>query len=141
VKRSRVWSWRTHPSPLAAGSGSRLLGLSLSGGEVHHQDPLHLVCGLVPRWRLQLNCSSVSVGSELASLWRCLLLGDGLRSTSLCLLPFVTSVTSLEREADFRPHHRHPWGNHCHGFNGRSALHLLHGYDELLSRVLYLGPP
>jgi hypothetical protein len=31
-----------------ASRGSHLLGLSLSGGEVYNQDPLHLRCVLMP---------------------------------------------------------------------------------------------
>jgi hypothetical protein len=35
------------------GGGSHSLGPSLSGGVVHHQDPLHPERGLVPRWLTQ----------------------------------------------------------------------------------------
>jgi hypothetical protein len=58
--------------PLVADRGSHLLGLSLSGGIVHHQDPLHLVCGLAPQRHLRMNRGSGSLAGELASPWRCL---------------------------------------------------------------------
>jgi hypothetical protein len=86
---------------LTVGRGRHLLGLSLSGGEVHHQDPLRLMCGLL--------------ADELASPWHYPLLGGGLPSTGLRLLPPVTSLTSLEREA-----YCHPWGNRRRGLSGLS---------------------
>jgi hypothetical protein len=83
--------------PLAAGRGSHLLSLSLSGGEVHHQDPLRLESGLMSCRRVQLNCGSGLLADELASLWRCLLLDGRLLSASLRLLPPLMSVMSLKR--------------------------------------------
>jgi hypothetical protein len=88
--------------PLAACRGSHILGLSLSGG-VHHQDPLCLECGLTPRLHVWLNRSSGLLAGELALSWLYLLLSDGLPSAGLCLLRPLMSMTSLEREADFRP--------------------------------------
>jgi hypothetical protein len=58
---AHVWRLRSHylrtgydtawglPS---AGWRGQLLGLCLSGGEVHHQDPVHLKGRLMPRWRV-----------------------------------------------------------------------------------------
>jgi hypothetical protein len=85
MKHSGAWP---HPlQPHVAGRGSHLLGLSLSGGEVHHQDPLCLKHGLTPWWHVQLNHGSGLLVSELASPWHYLLLGGGLPSVGLCLLP------------------------------------------------------
>jgi hypothetical protein len=85
--------------PLVASRGTHLLGLSLSGGELHHQDPLHLECRLA-LWRcVWLNHGSGWLAGELASPWRCLLLDGALLSASLHLLPSVTSMTSPKREA------------------------------------------
>jgi hypothetical protein len=117
------------PPPLAAGRGSHLLGLSLSGGEFHHQDPLRLVCGLAPRWWVRLNRGSGLHADKLASLWRCPLLGGRLLSAGLRLLPPMTSTTSLEREAGFWPCCRHPRGNCHHDLSGRSVIHPWCGCD------------
>jgi hypothetical protein len=76
-------------APLTAGRGSHPLGLSLSGGEVHHQEPLCLVCGLVPRQHVRLNHGSGLLVGEIGSAW--------------CLQPPVMGMTSLEREAGFWP--------------------------------------
>jgi hypothetical protein len=72
--------------PLVAARGSHLFCLSLRGGEVHHQDPLCLKCGFTLQQRVLLNHNSGLLSGELASLWGCLLLGDGLSSMSLRLL-------------------------------------------------------
>jgi hypothetical protein len=127
VKRSRASPRWPQPGPLSAGRGSYLLGLSLSGGEVHNHDPLHHGNG--------------SLTSELASPWCCLLLDDGLTSVGLRLLPSMMSVTSPEREVGFRPWRHHPQGNRHHGLNGRSILHSWCGCEKLLDRVLYHGSP
>jgi hypothetical protein len=116
-------------APLAIGRGSHLLSPSLSGGEVHYQDPLYLVCGLTPRWCLRLNRGSGLLVGELASPWCCSLLGGGLPSAGLHLLPPVTSVTSLKREAGFWPRRHRPWGNHRRGLSGQSILHPWCGCD------------
>jgi hypothetical protein len=103
-----------------------LLSLSLSGNEVHHQDPLHLGCGLAPWWRVQLNRSSNLLAGALASPWRCSSPGGGLPSMGLRSLPFMTIVMSLRREAGFRSWYHRPRGNYHHGLSGRSVLHPLH---------------
>jgi hypothetical protein len=103
--------------------GSHLLGLSLSGSKVHHQDPLHLECVLLPQRHVQLNRDSGMLASELASLWRYLLLDGGLPSVSLRLLPSVMSVTLLLKEVGFYSWRRWPRGDRHHGLNSRSILH------------------
>jgi hypothetical protein len=70
-----------------------------------------------------LNCSSDLLAGELASLWRCLLLGGGLSSTSSRLLSSVMSVTLLKGEATFWPWRHRPRGNRHHGLCGRSVLY------------------
>jgi hypothetical protein len=101
---------------------------------VHHQDPLHLGCGHALLWHVQLDRSSGLLAGELALSWRYLLLSGGLWSMGLCLLPPMTSATSLKMEAGFRLRHLRPWGNHrrdlssqrrnrrC-GLSSRSILH------------------
>jgi hypothetical protein len=74
-------------APFAAEWGSHYLDPSLSGGEVHHQDPLHLEHGLMPRWCMRMDRGSCLPTSKLSLLWHCLLLGGGLLSTGLRLLP------------------------------------------------------
>jgi hypothetical protein len=44
-----------------------LLDLGLSGGEVHHQNPLYLECRLAPRRCVWLNCDSGVLAGEVAS--------------------------------------------------------------------------
>jgi hypothetical protein len=86
---------------------------SLSGGEVHHQDPLCLVCGLMPWWRVWLNRGSGLLAGKLDSPWHCPLLGGGLLSVGVRLLPPpppMMSMTSLKREAGVWPRRRHPQG-------------------------------
>jgi hypothetical protein len=78
-----------------------LLGTSLSGGKVHHQEPLHLVFGLMAWQRMQLNRDSGLLVGELASLWHCPLLDSGLSSAGLRLLPLMISMMSLKTEANF----------------------------------------
>jgi hypothetical protein len=78
---------------------------------------------------MRLNHDNGLLAGELASLWRCLLLGGGLSSTGLRLLPPVTSVMSLEREVDFRPWHCRLRGNHHRGLSGQSVLHPWCGFD------------
>jgi hypothetical protein len=110
--------------------GSHLLALSLSGGEVHHQDPLHLRCGLVSWRHTQLNHDSRFLTDELASSWRCLLLGYGLPNKGLRLLSPVMSVTSRRREARFWLQRCRPWRNRHRGLSGQSVLHLWCGCDR-----------
>jgi hypothetical protein len=108
---------------LSAGWGSHLLFLSLGGGEVHHQDPLYLRPGLMPRWHMWLDRINGLLAGKLASSWRCLLLGGGLSSMGLHLLPSVASMASFDEEVGFLLQHRHPWGNrHC-GLCGQSVFH------------------
>jgi hypothetical protein len=73
--------------PLVAGKGSHLLGLSLSGGEVHDQGPLCLQCGLAQRRCVQLNHGSGLLTGKLASPLCYHLHGSGLLGTGLHLLP------------------------------------------------------
>jgi hypothetical protein len=108
--------------PLAAGKGRHLLSMSLSGGKVHHQDPLCLVRGLVLQWHMRLNRGSGMLAGELVSPWRYPLLDDGLPSAGLHLLPPVMSVTLPKREDGF-----HPRGNRHHGW---SILHPWCGCDR-----------
>jgi hypothetical protein len=54
-----------------AGGGSHLLSPRLSGGDVHHQDPLCLKHGLMLWPRMWLNRGSGLLAYELASPWRC----------------------------------------------------------------------
>jgi hypothetical protein len=105
------------------------------------------------------------LAGELASLWHYPLLGSGLLSADLRLLPPVMSVMSLEREASFWLWHRRPRGNRHRGLSSRSVLHPWYGCDgserspcvmpsrrgeaepplpawrreELLNRILYHG--
>jgi hypothetical protein len=83
------------------GRGGHLLGLSLCGGEVHHQDPLRLKHGLVPWWCMWLNHGSGLHAGELASPWRYLLLDGGLPSTGLRLLTSMMCMLSLDEEVGF----------------------------------------
>jgi hypothetical protein len=53
-------------APLAASRWSLLLGLSLSAGEAHHQDPLRLERGLVLWWHAWLGRGSDLRGGKLA---------------------------------------------------------------------------
>jgi hypothetical protein len=66
------------------GRGSRSLGLSLGGGEVHHQDPLRLGCRLAPQWLEQQGRDYRLLAGELVSSLRHLLLGAGLPSAEEC---------------------------------------------------------
>jgi hypothetical protein len=112
-----------------AGRGCHLLVLSLSGGEDHNQDLLCLECRLTPWRHMRLNCGSGLLAGELA-LPRCyLLLDGGLPSVGLCLMPPLTSVTSLEKEGSFKPWSHRPRGNCHHGLSGRSVLHPQCGCD------------
>jgi hypothetical protein len=130
VKRSGAWPQRPHSAPPpAAARGSPLLGLSLSEGKVHNQDPLCLVYGLAPRCHVRLNHGSNLLIGELASPWRWPLLHCGLPSGGLHLLPHVMSVTSLKMKVGFPPWRYHPWGNRRRGLSGRSVLHPWHGCD------------
>jgi hypothetical protein len=115
---------------LLAGWGSHFLCLSLGGGKIHHQDPLHLKCGLIPRRRMWLDRGGGMLTGELALSWHCLLLSCGMSSTSLDLLPSVTSMASLDREVGFRPWCHRPQGNHHHGLCGYSILHPWCGCGE-----------
>jgi hypothetical protein len=103
VKRSGAWPHRPPSGPFVAGRGSHFLGLSLSGGKVHRQDPLRLEHGLVLWRHMLLDRGSALLAGELASLWCCLWLSSGLPSTDLCLLPSLMSMVLLEREAGVRP--------------------------------------
>jgi hypothetical protein len=71
--------------PLVANRGSHLLGLSLSGGKVHHPDPLLLEHWLMPRRRVQLDHGSGLLASELALPCCCPLLGGQLPRKGLLL--------------------------------------------------------
>jgi hypothetical protein len=138
VKQTRAWPrWPQH-APLVAGRGRQLLGLCLSGGKVHHQDPLYLKCGLMPRRHVRLNRGSDLLAGELASQCCYLLIGSGLLSMSLHLLPSMTSMMSLKRDTGFRPRHHHPWWNRRCGLNGQSVLHPWCGCDgsELSPRAM-----
>jgi hypothetical protein len=123
VKRSGAWPRRPHLGPLTDSRGSHIIGLSLSGGEVHHQDPLCLEYGLVPQRCVRLNHGKDLLAGELASPWCCLLLGSGLPSMGLLLLPPMMRVVSSEREASIWPRCHHPRGNRCRGLSGRSVIH------------------
>jgi hypothetical protein len=101
--------------------GSHLLGLTLSGGEVHHHDPLHLECWLASRRRVWLNCGSSLLAGELASPWCYLFLSGELPSVDLCLLPPLTSVTFLKRDAGFQLWRRHTRGNRRCSLSGWSV--------------------
>jgi hypothetical protein len=129
VKHSGAWPRWPQLGPLAADRGSHLLGLSLSGGEVHHQDHLYLECRLTPRWHMRRNHGSDLLAGELASSWHCLLLGGELPSTSLRLLPSVMRVMSFEREAGFRPRCHCSRGNCQRGLSGWSVIHPWCGCD------------
>jgi hypothetical protein len=118
------------PAMLENANQGEFLSLSLSGGDVHHQDPLRLECRLVPWWCMRLDHGSVLLTSELASPWHCLLLDGGLPSTGLRLLPPLMSVALHGREAYIRPRCRHPWWN-CRGdLSGQSILHPWCGCDR-----------
>jgi hypothetical protein len=78
-----------------------------------------------------MNSSSSLLASELASPWRCPLLGGGLPSAGLRLLPLVMNMTSLERKAGFQPRCGRPQGNRHHGLSGQSVLHPEVVGDEL----------
>jgi hypothetical protein len=58
VKRSWAWPQWPQSGPPHRRLGCHFLGLSLSGGEVHHQDPLRLERELVPQRRVQLDIGS-----------------------------------------------------------------------------------
>jgi hypothetical protein len=124
VKRSGAWSRRPHPGHFAVGRGRHLIGMSLSGVKVHHQDPLHLECGVAPWWGMWFNHGSDLLSGELASPWRCPLLDGGLPRTGLRLLPPMMSVMSLGREVGFWTLRCHPQGNCRHGLSGQSIIHL-----------------
>jgi hypothetical protein len=91
------------------------------GGEVHHQNPLRVECGLVPYQRVWLDRGSGLLAGKLASPWHCILHNGGLSSMGLRFLPPpppMTSVALLEREADIWPWHHRPRWNHHHGLSG-----------------------
>jgi hypothetical protein len=71
------------PSLSSAGWRGQLLGLGLSGDEVHHQDPLRFECRLVPRRRIWLNRGGGLPIGEAASPWRRSQLGGGTLSMGL----------------------------------------------------------
>jgi hypothetical protein len=145
----------------------QLLGLSLGGGEVHHQDPLRPERRLVLRWRIWLNSDSGLLADEVASSWRWPLLGCGMLSIGLRPLPFMTNVESLGGEVNFWLWHHHQQGKPHRGLWGQSILHPWGGrggsergpratpsggraseasfpnwcHEELLSGVLNHGPP
>jgi hypothetical protein len=124
VRHPGAWSWWPHPGPLTAGRRSHLFGPSLSGGEVHHQDPLCLKRGLVLWRHMWLNHGSGLLTGELALPWHRLLLGGGLPSTSLHLMPSTMSVTPLNGEVGFWPWHNSLHGNRHHGLMRTSILWL-----------------
>jgi hypothetical protein len=126
--------------PLAAGRGSHFVGLSLSGGEEHHQDPLFLESGLMLRPCEQLGHSNGLLADELASPLCYLFLSGGLSSTDLRLLTPMTSAMSHEREVGVRLWHRCPRWNHRCGLSGRSILHPSCGHDGSM-RSPYAAPP
>jgi hypothetical protein len=102
------------PSPLTADGGSHSLGLSSGGGEVHHQEPLHLEPRVVLGWLLQLGYSDRLLADELTSLLHCLMPGVSLLSAGSCSLPFLKGVPSLSREPSVVDCH--------HGLRGQSVL-------------------
>jgi hypothetical protein len=125
---------------LTAAWGNLFLSRSLSGGEVHHQDPLRLKRGLMPRRHMRLDRGSRLLTGELASPWHCLLLSSGLLSIGLLLVPFLMSVVLLEREVDIWPRRYHPGWNRHRGQSGRSFLHQWCGRDGS-GRSPHVMPP
>jgi hypothetical protein len=116
--------------PLVAGRGSHFLGPSLSGGKVHHQDPLCLERGLMLWRHVQLDRGSGLLASKLASPWHCLWLGGGLPSMSLHLLTPLKSVALLEGEAGVRPRPGRPRWSRRHGLSAWSVLRPWCGCDR-----------
>jgi hypothetical protein len=82
-----------------AGGGSRPLGLSSGGSDVHHQDPLCLEHGPVSWWLVGLDHSYCLLADELALLLHCLMLNVGLLRMCSCSLPLQKSMSSLKGEA------------------------------------------
>jgi hypothetical protein len=78
--------------PVMANRAGYFLGLSLDGGEVHHQDPLRLGRGLLLWRHVWLDRSSGLLTGELASPWHYLLLSGGSPSLGLCSLPPMKTV-------------------------------------------------
>jgi hypothetical protein len=80
-----------------AGVGRHTLGLSMCGGEVHHEDPLHHERGFMS-WLFVCRgyCDSL-LANELALPLHCLALSVGLQSMGSCSLRLPESVSSLER--------------------------------------------
>jgi hypothetical protein len=118
------------PPPLMASRGSHFPGLSLSGGEVHHQDPLRHKRELVSWQHMRLDRGSGLLAGEHTSPWCCLGLSVGLPSTGLHVLPPLTRVALLEGEAGVQPWHRCTRWNHRHGLSCQSVLHSWCGCDR-----------
>jgi hypothetical protein len=110
------------PPPLAVVGGSRSLGLSLGGDEVHHQDPLYLDLELMPRRLVQLGRGGRLLFGKLVSPLCCLTLGIGLLSMGSRLLPLPKSASLLKEEACVRLRRQHLWWNHSHGLSGRNVF-------------------
>jgi hypothetical protein len=105
------------------------LGPSLSGGEVDHQDPLRLECGLVSWCCVLLDHDCGRLVDEIASSWRCLLLGSGFLSAGLWSLPFLMSAPLLRWEAGVRPYYHHPQWKCLNYLSGQSILYPWCGCD------------
>jgi hypothetical protein len=63
----------------------------------------------MPRRHVWFDHGGGLLAREFASLWRCLMLGSGMPSTGLRLLPSVACMASLDREVSFQPWRRCPW--------------------------------
>jgi hypothetical protein len=88
---------------LAVGGGSRFLGVSSGGIEVHHQDPLHLDCGLMSQRLVRLGRGGCLLVSEIALPLHYLMLSVVLLIPGSRSLPLPKSAPSFEREATVRP--------------------------------------
>jgi hypothetical protein len=83
------------------GGGSLSLALSSGGGEVHRYYPLHLECGLVSRWLMQLGHGGRLFAGEHGSPLRCLVHNVGLQRVGSRTLPLPKSAPSLEGRSVF----------------------------------------
>jgi hypothetical protein len=97
----------------------------------------HVLCGSSPSqaWThavaaVRLDHGSNLLAGEFASLWCCLLLGSGMSSTGMHLLPSMVSMVSSNMEDGFWPQHSFPLGNRHRGLHGRSVLHPWCGHGE-----------
>jgi hypothetical protein len=96
---------------------SHFLAPNSSGGEVHHQDPLCIECGL-----MRLGHGSSLLASELALLLHHLTLDVGLLSAGSRSLALSKSMSSLKGEADVLPQCARPRWNHHYGLSGQIVL-------------------